>query len=290
MKRAAFVVNPSKCTDIEIVKKLVAAAPGWTDPTYFETTADDPGHGAAKRALGTGSDLIVICGGDGTVTACLGVLAGSGVPVAIVPCGTGNLLARNLKIPLGVDDAMEAALTGEDLPIDLGDLDGEPFAVMAGIGFDAAMLADANDTLKQRVGWPAYVVSAARHLRDRPVRVELRPSDGPPLHRRAASVIVANVGQLQGKLPLLPDASPDDGLLDVLIIAPRGFGGWLRVASAVVLRRRDAPMLDRLQVTEIEIVAQRTVRCERDGEVVPSRRRLRVRVSPSAVVVRRPRQ
>jgi diacylglycerol kinase family enzyme len=287
VKRAAFVVNPTKCTDLETIKDAARSAPGWAEPLYYETTVDDTGAAATKQALAAGVDVVVICGGDGTVTACLGVLADTPTPAAIVGCGTGNLLARNLQIPLGLADALDVAFGGVDRPIDLGMLDGESFAVMAGIGLDAAMLADANDALKAHVGWPAYVLSALRHVRDTPIRVELRPADGPMVSRRASSVVIGNVGRLQANLPLLPDAEPDDGLLDVLVMAPRGLIGWLRLAGAVVLRRRQSPTFERLRVQEVDIIAQRSVACERDGEVVASRRRIHVEIAPHAVLIRR---
>jgi YegS/Rv2252/BmrU family lipid kinase len=288
VKRAAFVVNPAKCTDIDAIKTAAAIASGWAAPLYFETTVEDPGAGAARDALAAGVDLVVICGGDGTVTECLGALAGSGVPVGIVPCGTGNLLARNLGLPLDAAGALDVAFTGRDRPIDLGMLDAEPFAVMAGIGFDAAMLADTDELLKSRLGWPAYVVGALRHLRDPRFRVELLPADGPTVSRRSVGVLVGNVGRLQGNLPLMPDAEPDDGVLDVLVMAPRGWMGWVRLAVAVLTRRREGPTFERLRVREVEIVADRPVACERDGEVVASRSTMHVRVAALAVTVRCP--
>jgi diacylglycerol kinase family enzyme len=288
VKRAGFVVNPIKCTDLEAIKDAARSTPGWAEPLYYETTVDDAGAAATKQALTAGVDVVVICGGDGTVTACLGVLVGTGTPAAIVGCGTGNLLARNLEIPLGLAAALQVAFGGVDRPIDLGMLDGEWFAVMAGVGVDAAMLADTDDALKARVGWPAYAVSALRHLRDTPIRVELRPADGPAVSRRASSVLIGNVGRLQANLPLLPDAEPDDGVLDVLVMAPRGLIGWLRLAAAVAVRRRQSPTFERLRVRAVDIVAQRSVACERDGEVVASRRVIHVEIAPNAVLVRRP--
>ena len=288
-KRAAFVVNPAKCTDIDTIRKTGDATAGWATPLYFETTVDDPGAGVVRQALDAGVDLVVICGGDGTVTACMSALADAGVPVAIVPCGTGNLLARNLAIPLDVAGALEVAFNGVDRSIDLGMLDAEPFAVMAGIGFDAAMLEDTNDKLKSRVGWLAYVVGATRHLRDPRFRVELHPAEGPVVSRRSVGILIGNVGRLQGNLPLMPDAEPDDGLLDVLVMAPRGWMGWLRLTVAVLARRREGPTFERLRVRELEIVADRPVACERDGEVVKPRSQMRIGVAALAVTVRCPR-
>jgi diacylglycerol kinase family enzyme len=285
-KQAAFVINPVKCAEIDVIKAAASTTPGWTTPLYFETAVDDPGAGAVREALDAGVDLVVICGGDGTVTACLGALANSGLPLAIVPCGTGNLLARNLGIPLDVAGALAVAFTGIDRPIDLGMLDAEPFAVMAGIGFDATMLDDTNDNLKSRVGWLAYVVGALKHSRDPLFRVELHPADGPVVSLRSVGVVIGNVGRLQGNVPLMPDAEPDDGLLDVLVMAPHGWIGWLRLTASVLARRRAGPTFERLRVSELDIVADRPVTCERDGDVVKPRSQVHVDVATHAVKVR----
>ena len=288
MTRAAFIVNPTKCADLDAIKLAANSRPGWDNGLFLETTIDDTGGGVTANSLAEGVDLVVVCGGDGTVTACVGALAGNGVPFAIVACGTGNLLARNLDIPLDTEAALEVAFAGGNRPLDLGMIDGEAFAVMAGVGFDADMLADTSDALKAKIGWLAYAVGAARHLLDQPIRVELHPLDGPAVTRHARGVLIGNVGRLQGNLPLLPDAVPDDGVLDVLVMAPRGLLGWFRLAAHVLTRRRRAPTLERLRVRELDIVAQHTMACERDGELIEPRRRVHVEVAPRAVVVRCP--
>ena len=136
-------------------------------------------------------------GGDGTITACVGGVAGSGIPLGVLPCGTGNLLARNLALPLSLDEALTVALTGSDRRLDVGTANGRPFVVMAGIGFDAELLGGTSEELKKHMGWAAYVLSALRHLGDRPVRVVLRADSGPPQRRWAGGVIIGNVGSLQ---------------------------------------------------------------------------------------------
>ena len=130
----------------------------------------------------------------------------------------------------GSTTSLAAAVNGVDRRIDLGLVDDQPFAVMAGMGFDAAMMADTTEGMKRFAGWPAYVVSALRHLRDPMMRVRLRIDGGPPLRRSARTVLVGNVGQLEGGLELLPAAAADDGILDVVIVAPRTLRDWLRVA------------------------------------------------------------
>lgn len=288
MMRAAIILNPATADVPELrdtVEKAMVSA-GWATPIWLETTPEDPGGGMAETAATANVQLVVVCGGDGTIMACLDTLAGTDLPVALLPSGTGNLLARNLDVPLDLSDALAVAFHGSHRRIDLGRVDAKPFAVMAGIGFDAAMMADASEGLKQHAGWAAYVVSGLRHLRDPVMRVQLRIDDGPPLRRRARTVLVGNVGRLQGGLELLPDAAADDGLLDIVVVAPRTIPDWIRLVWRVFRRdRRPHPHLERFCGREIAIEADRVAPRQMDGEVIDSGRSLRARIQPGALVV-----
>ena len=139
-------------------------------------------------------------------------LAGTGIPVGIIPAGTGNLLARNLDIPLFLRAAIDIALTGQDRAIDMvkvsgdGVEDGTHFMVMAGMGFDAAIMEGVNEEIKAKVGWIAYVLSALKSLMFPAVRVEISVDGGEFTTHRARTIVVGNVGYLQAGMPLLPDA------------------------------------------------------------------------------------
>jgi YegS/Rv2252/BmrU family lipid kinase len=287
--RAAIIINPAK-SEVGAREQIDGAltAAGWSPSLWLETTPEDPGRGMAEAAVAATVQLIVICGGDGTVMACLSGLADSGVPVAIIPVGSGNLLARNLGIPLGLDESLATAVHGMDRRIDLGRLGDQPFAVMAGMGFDAAMMADTTEGMKRFAGWPAYVVSGLRHLRDPVMRVRICIDDGPMLRRSARTVLVGNVGQLEGGLELLPDAAADDGLLDVAVVAPRTLRDWLRVAYRIARHRRHDRHLERFTGQTISIEADRVVPRQIDGEVIDEGRRIDVHVEPGALVVRVP--
>jgi diacylglycerol kinase family enzyme len=289
--RAAVILNPAK-SDVAQARDQIdetLSAAGWSPSLWLETTPEDPGGGMAEAAVSSRVELVGICGGDGTVMACLGALADSGVPVAIVPIGSGNLLARNLAIPLGLDESLATAVGGADRRIDLGRLGDQPFAVMAGMGFDAAMMADTTEGMKRVAGWPAYVVSAVRHLRDPVMRVRMCVDDGPPLRLSARTVLVGNVGQLEGGLELLPDAAADDGVLDVIVVAPRTLRDWLRVAYRIARHRKHDRHLKRFTAHTISIEADRVVPRQIDGEVIEEGRRIDVHVEPGALLVRVPR-
>ena len=291
MMRAAIIVNPAT-TDLpalrEQVDKILTAA-GWSTTLWLETTPNDPGPGMAEAAVAAGVQLVIICGGDGTVMACLDALAGTDLPVALLPLGTGNLLARNLGVPIQLEDALAVAVDGVDRHIDLGRIADQPFAVMAGIGLDAAMMADTSENLKGIIGWPAYVAGGLRHLRDPVMRVQLSIDGGPPLRRSARTVLIGNVGQLQGGLKLLPDAAPDDGLLDVAIVAPRTARDWIRLAWKVIrVRRTPHRHLERFRGRSLLVEVDRVMPRQMDGEVIDDGRSLAARIDPGALLVRVP--
>jgi YegS/Rv2252/BmrU family lipid kinase len=292
VSRAAVVVNPVKVADPEKFRAAVRSAMagrGWDEPMWLDTTRDDPGEGQARTAAKAGADLVLACGGDGTVTASAAGLVATGIPLAIIPLGTGNLLARNLGLPIDLGHALTVALTGGNRQLDVGVANGRLFLTMAGLGLDAKMLDDASEPVKKRFGWAAYVAAALRHLWDRPMRVNLRIDSGSPLQRRASVVIIGNVGTLQGGLPLLPDAQPDDGRLDLVILTARSLVGWLAVVLHVLLRRPDATArVIRRTCTEVSVEVDRAHLWEIDGEVMGRTRQLVVSVKPGTLLVRVP--
>ena len=254
-KRAALVYNPIK-VDADALRASVetlSTDAGWAAPLFYETKVDDLGDDMTRHALAEGVDAVLVAGGDGTVRAVAEAMSGSGVPLSIVPSGTGNLLARNLFLPLDNPTAMvRATFDGDTHPMDVGFADihradgsreERAFVVMGGMGLDAAMIANTSGDLKKKVGWIAYVDGAARSLPNaKPFRV-MYQLDGHRLHgARVQSILFANCGSLPAGLELIPEASVSDGELDFVIFQPKGPLGWILVWRRVawdnsVLRR-----------------------------------------------------
>jgi len=295
MPVAAFVINRTLLRDPRgFLRQGEAAARrhGW-EPWFAETGAAEGGPAVARRAMAAGAGLVFAAGGDGTVRACAEALAGTGVPLAIVPLGTANLTARALGVPGRSGGAIETGFGGRDRRIDLGRLSedgGGVFAAMAGIGLDAAVVGAAGPYAKRRLGWVAYVAAGMTQLwwpaRDFTVRLD----DGEPLRRRARCVVVGNAGLLPGGFTLLPGARLDDGRLDVGILAPAGPWGWARVTGRVLARsaRRDGP-LERFSARRVLISAEADLPRQVDGEIVAPGRTLAVSVCARALTVRQPR-
>ncbi|WP_310794764.1 phosphatase PAP2 family protein [Streptomyces sp. TLI_171] len=291
----ALVYNPV-VVDAALLERLcaVVVGHGLGRPRCLPGEAEDSGRAAAERALAGGARLVAACGGDGTVTACADALAGGGAALAVVPCGTGNLLARNLGLPSDPVAALAAALCGGSRRIDLmrAEGDGLPVraaATMAGMGLDAAVMADTGRALKRRLGWPAYLLGVARHLGDRRFPVAVAVDGAPPVHRQVRMAVVGNVGALQGGVRLLPEAAPDDGLLDLVLVRADGLRGWRSAALELLVGgRRPGPGLEHFRGRRIELTADRARPRECDGDPVGDGRVLALTVRPGALLVRVP--
>jgi diacylglycerol kinase family enzyme len=210
-------------------------------------------------------------------------LAGTEVSMAVLPAGTGNLLAANLGLSTDLATGLAVALEGGQRRLDVGTLDGRHFAVMAGMGFDAHMLDATSDTAKKHIGWPAYVLGALKHLKDRPMRVTIRIDGGTPMRRRARSVLVANVGRLQGGLRLLSEAQPDDGVLDIAVLTPNTLRTWVALGWALIRRSERVPALEVFRGSRIEVTSNRPQPRQLDGDLIETGDRLTVSVLPQAL-------
>lgn len=248
----------------------------------------------AHNAAVSGAELVIACGGDGTVRTVCEELAGTGIPVGVVPAGTGNLLARNLNLPPYLRAAVDVALNGQDRAIDMvrvtGDeMDEATFMVMAGMGFDAAIMEGVNDQIKAKIGWVAYVVSALKSLMFPAVRIEVSVDGGEPTQHRARTLVIGNVGYLQAGMPLIPDAAIDDGQLDVVLLYPRRFLSWLPLAARVLTKnKRTDETITRMRGRTVTVRAHSDTPRQLDGDLISSGRELHAECIQGRLLVRVP--
>ncbi len=297
--RAAVIFNPSKVTDWITFRRHVEyelKSRGWERALWLETTPDDPGRAMTAQAVSEGVDLVLGAGGDGTIRVICSGLAGTGVPFGLIPAGTGNLLARNIGIPLDEAAALDVAFDGVDKSIDLVEITvdgGKPdhSAVMAGIGIDAVIMEGTDPNLKKAVGSAAYFVAAAQHANHPALHATIQVDDHPPVKRRAHVIVIGNVGFLQGNIPLIPDARADDGILDVLVASPRTAADWVRITTRVLTRRKRADeQLDRFTGSKVTIQVDERDQYQLDGDTVGECNTMIAEVIPGALILRVPRQ
>lgn len=266
------------------------AAHGVREPMWFEVDKSSRAPKRIREALDSGAELLVIWGGDGMVQRCIDVAAGIGVSIAVIPAGTANLLATNLKIPMTIADAVKVALFGDARTIDVGTINGECFAVMGGAGFDGTIMANVSSSAKERFGRVAYVRSSVKAMRARRVATEIRVNgdhwfDGP-----TSCVLVGNVGTVIGGLKVFEDATPDDGLLDLGVVSADGTAQWARVLGRVVTHSEmnRSPFVRSTQAAKIDVRFAKEVPYEIDGGARGETDRLKIRVRPNAIAIRVP--
>ena len=297
LRRAAVIFNPAKVTDWITFRRHVEyelKSRGWDRALWFETTSEDHGRTMTEQAVREKVDLVLGAGGDGTIRVICSGLAHTGIPFGLIPAGTGNLLARNIGIPLDEVAALDVAFDGVDKALDLVrlQLDDQPpdhFAVMAGIGLDAVIMERADPKMKKAVGSAAYFVSAAQNANHPAMHATIAVDDQPPIKRRAHLIVVGNVGFLMANIQLIPGARADDGMLDVLIASPRTLSDWIRLTTRVLTRRKQPDdQLDRLTGHKVTITVEERDHVQLDGDTVGECNTLTAEVVPGALQLRVP--
>jgi diacylglycerol kinase (ATP) len=244
-----------------------------------------------KRALDEGSELLFVWGGDGTVQRCIDAMAGSETALAILPAGTANLLATNLGVPQDIEEAVSIGLRGERRKLDVGRFNGERFAVMAGAGFDASMIQQADGTLKDRLGRVAYVWTGSKNLRAKPFKAKIDVDDVPWYAGAASCILVGNVGRLFGGIEVFEDARPDDGRLEVGVVSADGITDWVRALARTAAGHPErSPLVQATSASKIKVKLNRKVLYEVDGGDREKVKSFTIKVQPAAITICLPKE
>lgn len=270
------------------LRRTLAEA-GVEEPLWIEVPKSKRAPAAVERVLEEGAELVLAWGGDGMVRRCVNALGDTQVPLAIVPAGTSNLFATNLGIERDIGAAVRVALLGERRRLDVGRFEGERFAVMAGAGFDAAMIKGA-DELKDKLGRGAYVLGGATKLNAPGFEAKIK-IDGTRWYKGPAScILVGNLGELFGGIEVFADAKPDDGVLDVGVLTAEGPVQLVRAAARTAVGNAEkSPFVRITQGRKVRVKLDRKVPYELDGGDRTEVKSFKVDVEPGAITVCVPR-
>jgi diacylglycerol kinase (ATP) len=287
MTRVAVIAHAGKTIEGGLPQlRRTLADHGVKDPLWAEIDKSRKAPKQLRRLLGEAPDVVLVWGGDGMAQRCVDVLAGTGVPMALVPAGTANLLATNLGLPTTIEGAVAAALGGSRRRIDAISMNGERFAVMAGTGFDANMIRGADGGLKSSIGRAAYLVSGARNLTTEPFKAKITVDDSPWFDGSASFILAGNVGALFGGVRVFQDAEPDDGLLDLAVITADGVTQWARTIGRTIAGAPDrSPFFRSTKARSVEVKLDRKVRYELDGGDRSKLKSFDLAVEPGVVTV-----
>ena len=287
MTSVAVVAHKNKTLGGGLVElRQVLADRGFPDPLWYEVAKSRDAPARARQAVADGVDLLFVWGGDGTIQRCVDAVAGKTVSLAILPAGTANLLANNLGVPIDLNAAVDVGLYGGRRRLDVGVLNGERCAVMAGLGFDAIMMRDADGDLKGHFGRLAYVWTGVRatHMTSRKVRIEI---DGEQWFKgKASCVLLGQMGTLAAGIVAFPDAQPDDGLLEVGVVTADNALQWARVLSRLVIEdAKHSPLTQMGRGRKVDIKLDRPTTYELDGGARKAKKKFRASVEPGAITV-----
>jgi diacylglycerol kinase (ATP) len=277
--RTLIIVNPMAGQEtLAKLRRKLGGAFAARNINFDIVTTEHSGHATelARQAAELGFAKVCAVGGDGTIAEAATGLVGFDIPLGVIPRGTANQVALNLKIPIALEKAVEVAVHGMPQPIDLGQVNGRAFALVAGAGFDAAVMSSATRELKERWGFGAYIYAALKQaLSASPARFTITTEDT-TLEISGVSVMIANVGALFTKyiplrFPLTPKplSSWQDGLFDIVVVAPQNFPDWATVLwNAARMKFGGNDRLLHLQAREVTIAADPAVPTQIDGDPV----------------------
>jgi YegS/Rv2252/BmrU family lipid kinase len=277
MARALLITNPAAARTqqraVAMVLQTLAAAGGSAE--VLATGGPGDARRLAEYGVAEGVDVVAVFGGDGTTMQAAAALVGTEVALGVIPGGTGNLLAGNLRIPASPARAARALVAGRPRPFDLGRMERaqgtQYFAVACGAGYDARVMAATLSEHKRRWGMAAYVATTLRLIGNIRSATHIITIDGVEYDAHAAMVLVANCGEvIPPFVKLRAGIRPDDGFLDVVVMRANNFGQSVRAVWDLL---RDAPTADGVETfvgyargREIRVVTEPVEPVQLDGE------------------------
>jgi len=287
MTRIAVIAHAGKSMGGGLAKLRAVLEEAGVEPVYWtEVPKSKHAPDRVEKALAEGAETIFAWGGDGTVQRCVDVMAGTDARLAILPAGTANLFASNLGIPDDIEDAVAVGLHGREKRLDVGKMNGEHFAVMAGAGLDARMIRDTEGGPKDKFGRLAYIWAASKNLRVEPFRARIEVNGDLWYDDDASCLLVGNFGALFGGLEAFDDASPEDGQLEIGVTHAESLGQWARtVARTAVGSVSESPFVQATKAERVDVEFDRKILYELDGGDRDEVKRLKVKVKPEALTV-----
>lgn len=287
MTTVAVIAHSAKTLDGGLSQlRTVLEQSGIAEPLWYEVAKSRQVPECVREARKNGADLVFIWGGDGTVRMCVESLAGSGIPIAILPAGTGNLLARNVGVPQDIEKAVAIGLHGDRRVIDTATVNGHHFAIMAGGGLDALVMRDASDGVKDRLGRVAYLWSGARNLGATPVRATI-DLEGRRFYKGPVTcVLFGNMSEVLGGIEVFDGSKADDGVIEMGVVSAKNRAQWMRTLTrAAVGRAESSPFVLTTRGTKMTVAFDRPVAFEVDGSEQKPVRRLKVKVRPGSTTI-----
>jgi YegS/Rv2252/BmrU family lipid kinase len=275
--RTLIIVNPKAGQEtLTTLRRKLGGAFAARSINFDIVATERSGHATelAREAAELGFVKVCVVGGDGTIAEAATGLVGYDVPLGVIPRGTANQVAHNLKIPVGFEKAVDVAVYGAPHPIDLGQIDGRAFALVAGAGFDAAVMTSATREMKERWGFGAYIYAALKEaLTYTPARFRITTEET-ELEVSGVSVMIANVGALFTKyiplrFPLTPKplSSWEDGVFDIVVVAPINLPDWATVLwNAARMQFAGNNRLIHLQARQVTISSEPVLPTQIDGD------------------------
>ena len=275
--RSFIIINPKAGQrHPEKLRRRLGAAFAARNASFdiVETTCAGHAESLARDAAALGYRAVCVVGGDGTLAEAASGLAGTETPLALIPGGTANQVAQNLRIPVALEAAVEVAVNGTPSPIDLGRIGDRRFALVAGAGYDAAVMTAATRELKERWGFGAYIYAGVKEaLNAAPRRFHI-VADDLDIEIDAVTVMIANVGALFARwvpfrMPLAPQPTSawSDGLFDVVILSPKGFPHFANIVWRATRREFTAnDAFLHFQTRSITVEADPPIAVQIDGD------------------------